>query len=117
MYSTACHLQFGREGLQRVERSLQIADAITFHRRLAAGANVELNGRQYQYRHFQPRIASGAHAHEITFADAVVQMDVVLDQGRTIGLEGHADKYGGRFAAGDKAIIAWKKDGATVIMG
>ncbi len=47
----------------------------------------------------------------------IVQMDVVLDEGRTIGLEGHADKYGGRFAVGDKAIIAWKKDGATVIVG
>jgi ABC-type Fe3+/spermidine/putrescine transport system ATPase subunit len=45
----------------------------------------------------------------------IVQMDVVLSEGRTIGLEGHADKYGGRFAVGDKAIIAWKKDGATVI--
>jgi ABC-type Fe3+/spermidine/putrescine transport system ATPase subunit len=47
----------------------------------------------------------------------IVQMDVVLSEGRTIGLEGHADKYGGRFAAGDKAFIAWKKDGATVIVG
>jgi ABC-type Fe3+/spermidine/putrescine transport system ATPase subunit len=47
----------------------------------------------------------------------IVQMDVVLDEGRTIGLEGHADKYGGRFTAGDKAFIAWKKDGATVIVG
>ena len=46
----------------------------------------------------------------------IVQMDVVLDEGRNIGLEGHADKYGGRFAVGDKAIIAWKKDGATVIV-
>jgi putative spermidine/putrescine transport system ATP-binding protein/spermidine/putrescine transport system ATP-binding protein len=46
----------------------------------------------------------------------IVQMDVVLSEGRTIGLEGHADKYGGRFAVGDKAIIAWKKDGATVIV-
>jgi ABC-type Fe3+/spermidine/putrescine transport system ATPase subunit len=46
----------------------------------------------------------------------IVQMDVVLSEGRTIGLEGHADKYGGRFTVGDKAIIAWKKDGATVIV-
>jgi ABC-type Fe3+/spermidine/putrescine transport system ATPase subunit len=45
----------------------------------------------------------------------IVQMDVRLSKGRTVGLEGHADKYGGRFAAGDAAIIAWKKDGATVI--
>jgi ABC-type Fe3+/spermidine/putrescine transport system ATPase subunit len=47
----------------------------------------------------------------------IVQMDVTLSEGRTVGLEGHADKYGGRFAAGDKAFIAWKKDGATVIVG
>ena len=47
----------------------------------------------------------------------IVQMDVLLSEGRTVGLEGHADKYGGRFAAGDKAFIAWKKDGATVIVG
>lgn len=47
----------------------------------------------------------------------IVQMDVVLDAGRTIGLEGHTDKYGGRFTTGDKAVIAWKKDGATVIAG
>jgi hypothetical protein len=44
-------------------------------------------------------------------------MEVSLGEGRTIGLEGHADKYGGRFATGDAAFIAWKKDGATVIAG
>jgi ABC-type Fe3+/spermidine/putrescine transport system ATPase subunit len=47
----------------------------------------------------------------------IVQMDVSLGEGRSIGLEGHADKYGGRFAEGDAAFIAWKKDGATVIVG
>ncbi len=47
----------------------------------------------------------------------IAQMDVSLGKGRTIGLEGHADKYGGRFAARDAAFIAWKKDGATVIVG
>ena len=47
----------------------------------------------------------------------IVQMEVSLGEGRTIGLEGHADKYGGRFATGDAAFIAWKKDGATVIAG
>lgn len=46
----------------------------------------------------------------------IVQMEVQLGEERTIGLEGHADKYGGRFATGDAAIIAWKKDGATVIV-
>jgi ABC-type Fe3+/spermidine/putrescine transport system ATPase subunit len=46
----------------------------------------------------------------------IVQMDVALGEGRSMGLEGHADKYGGRFAAGDRAFIAWKKDGASVIV-
>jgi len=45
----------------------------------------------------------------------LVQMTVALPNGDSIGLEGHADKYGGRFAAGDKAQIAWKPSGATVI--
>ncbi len=47
----------------------------------------------------------------------IVQMEVSLGESVTIGLEGHADKYGGRFAPGDSATIAWKKDGATVIVG
>ncbi len=45
----------------------------------------------------------------------IVQMDVRLGADRVIGLEGHADKYGGRFAVGDKAVIAWKKEAAPVI--
>ena len=47
----------------------------------------------------------------------IVQMDVQLGEGRSMGLEGHADKYGGRFAAGDAALVAWRNDGATVIGG
>ena len=46
----------------------------------------------------------------------LVQMAVTLPNGQSIGIEGHADKYGGRFAAGDKARIAWKASGATVIL-
>ena len=46
----------------------------------------------------------------------LVQMAVTLPNGENIGIEGHADKYGGRFAAGDKARIAWKASGATVIV-
>jgi hypothetical protein len=45
----------------------------------------------------------------------LVQMTVALPNGDSIGLEGHADKYGGRFAAGDRAQLAWKPAGATVI--
>ena len=47
----------------------------------------------------------------------IVQMDVQLGEGRSIGLEGHADKYGTRFEEGDSALVAWRKDGATVIAG
>jgi hypothetical protein len=46
----------------------------------------------------------------------LVQMAVTLPNGESIGIEGHADKYGGRFSAGDKARIAWKSSGATVIL-
>ena len=46
----------------------------------------------------------------------LVQMAVTLPNGESIGIEGHADKYGGRFAAGDKARIAWKASGATIIL-
>ena len=46
----------------------------------------------------------------------LVQMVVNLPNGDQINIEGHADKYGGRFAAGDKAQIAWKATGATVII-
>ena len=47
----------------------------------------------------------------------IVQMSVALSSGEPFAIEGHADKYGGRFAAGDGVLLAWKKDGATVIMG
>ena len=46
----------------------------------------------------------------------LVQMAVTLPNGESIGIEGHADKYGGRFAVGDKARIAWKAPGATIIL-
>lgn len=46
----------------------------------------------------------------------LVQMAVTLPNGESIGIEGHADKYGGRFNAGDKSRIAWKASGATVIL-
>jgi ABC-type Fe3+/spermidine/putrescine transport system ATPase subunit len=47
----------------------------------------------------------------------IVQMDVDLGNAKSIALEAHADKYKGRFKVGDSAIVAWKKDGATVIAG
>ena len=45
----------------------------------------------------------------------LVQMAVVLPNGQTMAIEGHTDKYGGRFAAGGKAKVAWKSSGASVI--
>ncbi len=45
----------------------------------------------------------------------LVQMNVSLPNGDSIGLEGHADKYGGRFAVGELVHIGWKPAGATVI--
>jgi len=45
----------------------------------------------------------------------LVQMAVSLPNGDQVQLEGHADKYGGRFASGENACIAWKPQGATVI--
>jgi ABC-type Fe3+/spermidine/putrescine transport system ATPase subunit len=45
----------------------------------------------------------------------LVQMTVSLPNGESIGLEGHADKYGGRFAVGENVHLGWKPAGATVI--
>ena len=45
----------------------------------------------------------------------LVQMNVSLPNGDSIGLEGHADKYGGRFAVGEHVHLGWKPAGATVI--
>ena len=45
----------------------------------------------------------------------LVQMAVTLPNGQAMAIEGHTDKYGGRFAAGDEAFVAWKAAGATVI--
>ena len=46
----------------------------------------------------------------------IVQMSVALPTGEPIAIEGHADKYGGRFAARDDVFLAWKAAGATVIL-
>ncbi len=45
----------------------------------------------------------------------LVHMTVDLPNGQSMAIEGHTDKYGGRFSAGDKAKVAWKSTGATVI--
>ena len=46
----------------------------------------------------------------------IVQMVVALPNGEPIVTEGHADKYGGRFAVGDRVFVAWPAAGATVIL-
>jgi ABC-type Fe3+/spermidine/putrescine transport system ATPase subunit len=47
----------------------------------------------------------------------IMQMGVSLAGGESIATDGHADKYGGRFAVDDKVFIAWKASGASVIVG
>lgn len=51
----------------------------------------------------------------LTYIGHVVQMQVTLPNGEAIGIEGHADKYGGRFAAGEDVLVAWRTEGACVI--
>ena len=46
----------------------------------------------------------------------IVQMVVQLPGGDLIGIESHADKYGGRFAVGDTVSVSWKPSGATVMV-
>jgi putative spermidine/putrescine transport system ATP-binding protein/spermidine/putrescine transport system ATP-binding protein len=46
----------------------------------------------------------------------IVQMSVTLPNGDAIGIEGHADKYGGRVAVGESAHVAWKAASATIIL-
>ncbi len=45
----------------------------------------------------------------------IVQLAIVIGAGEPIIVEGHADKYAGRFSAGDEVLLAWKTDAATLI--
>ena len=45
----------------------------------------------------------------------ILQMAVTLPNGDVIAIEGHADKYRGRFSAGDSAYVAWQAARSTVI--
>ena len=45
----------------------------------------------------------------------IMHMAVVFEDGKTIKVEGHVDKYRNRLKAGTRAFVAWKSDNATVI--
>ena len=45
----------------------------------------------------------------------IVQLVVVIGAAEPIIVEGHADKYAGRFRDGEEVLLAWKKDAATLI--
>lgn len=47
----------------------------------------------------------------------VVQLEVVLNNGNRILTEGHADKFGGRFAVDHEIHVVWDPASATVISG
>jgi putative spermidine/putrescine transport system ATP-binding protein/spermidine/putrescine transport system ATP-binding protein len=45
----------------------------------------------------------------------IVQLVIIVGAGQPIIVEGHADKYAGRFQEGEEVLLAWKKDVATLI--
>jgi ABC-type Fe3+/spermidine/putrescine transport system ATPase subunit len=45
----------------------------------------------------------------------IVQLAIIIGAGEPIIVEGHADKYVGRFQAREEVLLAWKKDVATFI--
>jgi flagellar motor protein MotB len=45
----------------------------------------------------------------------ILQMAVALPNGDVINIEGHTDKYSGKLAAGENALVAWQAGRATVI--
>ena len=63
--------------LDDINRYFKINDAIVFRRRHLPRTHIDLHGRQQQYRHFQCRIALGAHGHKLIFTHAIVNMDIV----------------------------------------
>jgi ABC-type Fe3+/spermidine/putrescine transport system ATPase subunit len=44
-----------------------------------------------------------------------VQIAAAIGAGTQVLVEGHADKFAGRFAAGDDILLAWRRDAATLI--
>jgi ABC-type Fe3+/spermidine/putrescine transport system ATPase subunit len=45
----------------------------------------------------------------------IVQLVIIIGGAQPIIVEGHADKYAGRFQGGEEVLLAWKKDVATLI--
>jgi ABC-type Fe3+/spermidine/putrescine transport system ATPase subunit len=45
----------------------------------------------------------------------IVQLAIIIGAVEPIIVEGHADKYAGRFRAQDEVLLAWKKEAATLI--
>jgi ABC-type Fe3+/spermidine/putrescine transport system ATPase subunit len=45
----------------------------------------------------------------------IIQLAITIGASEPIVVEGHADKYAGRFNSGDEVLLAWKKDAATLI--
>jgi ABC-type Fe3+/spermidine/putrescine transport system ATPase subunit len=46
----------------------------------------------------------------------IVQLVIIVGAAQPIVVEGHADKYGGRFQGGEEVLLAWKKDVATLVV-
>ena len=45
----------------------------------------------------------------------IIQLVIILGGVQPIVVEGHADKYAGRFQEGEEVLLAWKTDAATLI--
>jgi putative spermidine/putrescine transport system ATP-binding protein/spermidine/putrescine transport system ATP-binding protein len=45
----------------------------------------------------------------------IMQLVIIVGGAQPIVVEGHADKYAGRFQGGEEVLLAWKKDAATLI--
>lgn len=46
----------------------------------------------------------------------IVQLVIIVGAAQPIIVEGHADKYAGRFQGGEEVLLAWKKDVATLVV-
>jgi ABC-type Fe3+/spermidine/putrescine transport system ATPase subunit len=46
----------------------------------------------------------------------IVQLVIIVGAAQPIIVEGHADKYAGRFQGGEEVLLAWKKDVATLVI-
>ena len=46
----------------------------------------------------------------------IIQLVILVGAAQPIIVEGHADKYTGRFQNGAAVLLAWKKDAATLVV-